>query len=141
MSRAKLMRSMAFWTISIPFALALLAQIGFIVHQIALLEPKIGRANAGFAVSVMTFMAIVGRLGLGTVVDRFDPRFVTVPLLFVAAEKDRLTPPDVVRRAARYFAHVSDYVEYPGQGHWVLGQPGWERVADAAATWLDDKTA
>jgi predicted MFS family arabinose efflux permease len=77
MSRAKLMRSMAFWTISIPFALALLAQIGFIVHQIALLEPKIGRANAGFAVSVMTFMAIAGRLGLGLVVDRFDPRLVT----------------------------------------------------------------
>jgi cyanate permease len=68
---------MAFWTISIPFALALVAQIGFIVHQIALLEPKIGRANAGFAVSVMTFMAIAGRLGLGMVVDRFDPRRVT----------------------------------------------------------------
>jgi cyanate permease len=76
-SRAKLMRSIALWTISIPFALALLAQIGFIVHQIALLEPKIGRASAGFAVSVMTFMAIVGRLGVGMVVDRFDPRFVT----------------------------------------------------------------
>jgi cyanate permease len=53
------------------------AQIGFIVHQIAMLEPKIGRANAGFAVSVMTFMAIAGRLGLGFVVDRFDPRIVT----------------------------------------------------------------
>jgi MFS family permease len=77
MSRAKLMRSLAFWTMSIPFALALLAQIGFIVHQIALLEPKIGRANAGFAVSVMTLMAIAGRLGLGMVVDRFDPRRVT----------------------------------------------------------------
>jgi MFS family permease len=76
-SRAQLMRRMAFWTISIPFALALLAQIGFIVHQIAMLEPKIGRANAGFAVSVMTFMAIAGRLGLGMVVDRFDPRRVT----------------------------------------------------------------
>jgi MFS family permease len=76
-SRAKIMRRMAFWTISIPFALALVAQIGFIVHQIALLEPKIGRANAGFAVSVMTFMAIAGRLGLGMVVDRFDPRRVT----------------------------------------------------------------
>jgi len=80
-SRAKLMRSMALWTISIPFALALLAQIGFIVHQIALLEPKIGRASAGFAVSVMTFMAIVGRLGLGMVVDRFDPRLVTAASL------------------------------------------------------------
>ena len=54
-----------------------MAQIGFIVHQIALLEPKIGRANAGFAVSVMTFMAIAGRLGLGMVIDRFDPRRVT----------------------------------------------------------------
>jgi cyanate permease len=80
-SRAKLMRSMALWTISIPFALALLAQIGFIVHQIALLEPKIGRASAGFAVSVMTFMAIVGRVGVGMVVDRFDPRFVTAASL------------------------------------------------------------
>ena len=63
LSRAKLLRSMALWTISIPFALALMAQIAFIVHQIALLEPKIGRGSAGFAVSVMTFMAIVGRLG------------------------------------------------------------------------------
>jgi MFS family permease len=80
-SRAKLLRSMALWTISIPFALALMAQIAFIVHQIALLEPKIGRGNAGFAVSVMTFMAIVGRLGLGMVVDRFDPRLVTAASL------------------------------------------------------------
>jgi MFS family permease len=80
-SRAKLMRRMTLWTISIPFALALLAQIGFIVHQIALLEPKIGRASAGFAVSVMTLMAIVGRLGLGMVVDRFDPRLVTAASL------------------------------------------------------------
>jgi cyanate permease len=75
-SRAKIMRRLAFWTISIPFALALVAQIGFIVHQIAMLEPKIGRANAGFAVSVMTLMAISGRLGLGMVIDRFDPRRV-----------------------------------------------------------------
>ena len=71
------MRSLAFWTIALPFALALVAQIGFIVHQIALLEPKIGHVSAGLAVSVMTFMAIAGRLGLGMVVDRFDPRLVT----------------------------------------------------------------
>jgi MFS family permease len=73
-SRVKLMRSLAFWTISLPFALALVAQIGFIVHQIALLEPKVGRSSAGLAVSVMTFMSIAGRFGLGMVVDRFDPR-------------------------------------------------------------------
>jgi MFS family permease len=77
LSRAKLMRSLAFWTISLPFALALVAQIGFIVHQIALLEPKVGRSSAGLAVSIMTFMSIAGRFGLGMVVDRFDPRLVT----------------------------------------------------------------
>jgi MFS family permease len=76
-SRVKLMRSLAFWTISLPFALALVAQIGFIVHQIALLEPKVGRSSAGLAVSVMTFMSIAGRFGLGVVVDRLDPRLVT----------------------------------------------------------------
>ncbi len=77
----------------------------------------------------------------GSKATTIDPRLVTVPLLFVAADKDRLTPRGVVRRAARYFGHVSDYVEYPGQGHWVLGQPGWERIADDAATWLDGKAA
>jgi MFS family permease len=76
-SRVKLMRSLAFWTISLPFAFALVAQIGFIVHQIALLEPKVGRSSAGLAVSVMTFMSIAGRFGLGMVVDRLDPRLVT----------------------------------------------------------------
>ena len=75
-SRADLMRCAAFWTLSIPFALGLLAQVGFIVHQIALLEPKVGYGSAGVAVSMMTFSAIVGRLGLGMVVDRFVPRFV-----------------------------------------------------------------
>ena len=65
-----------------------------------------------------------------------DPRCVTVPLLFVAAGMDRLVPPGVVRRTAKQFGHVSDYIEYDGQGHWVLGQPGWERIADHAETWL-----
>lgn len=68
-----------------------------------------------------------------------DPRRVTVPLLFVAAEKDKLVPPGVVRRTAKHFAHVSDYVEYEDQGHWVLGQPGWKRVADHAEAWLTGK--
>lgn len=70
-----------------------------------------------------------------------DPRTVTVPLLFVAADKDKLVPPDVVRRTSRRFQHVSQYVEHSGQGHWVLGQPGWEKIADEAATWLDSKAA
>jgi MFS family permease len=81
MSRLTLMRQPAFWTITLPFALALTAQVGFIVHQIAMLEPKIGHVRAGFAVALMTFMAVAGRLGLGIVIDRFNPRLVTAALL------------------------------------------------------------
>ncbi len=68
-----------------------------------------------------------------------DPRLVTVPLLLVACEKDRLTPPDVVRRTAQRFGHVSDLVEYPGQGHWVMGQPGWRQIAEDTVAWMDVK--
>lgn len=73
-SRGEVVRRPAFWTLAIPFALGIVAQVGFIVHQIAILEPKIGAVEAGLAVSVMTLMAIVGRLSLGLVADRLDPR-------------------------------------------------------------------
>ena len=81
MSRMSIVRRLSFWTISIPFALALLAQVAFIVHQIPLLEPNIGLGNAGFAVSLMTTMAIAGRLGLGVFVDKLNPRLVTAASL------------------------------------------------------------
>jgi MFS family permease len=77
MSRTMALRRRAFWTVTIPFALALSAQVGFIVHQIALLEPKIGRSGAGFAVALTTSMAMLGRICLGMVADRFDPRLLS----------------------------------------------------------------
>ena len=73
-SRGEIVRRSAFWTIAIPFALGIIAQVGFIVHQIAILEPKIGALKAGLAVSVMTSMAIVGRVSLSVVADHLDPR-------------------------------------------------------------------
>lgn len=83
--RAQALRSLHFWTVSAPFALALLAQVGFLVHQIALLGPIIGRSQAGIAVSVTTLMAVIGRLTLGTVIDRLDQRTVTAVSLVTQA--------------------------------------------------------
>ncbi len=76
-TRRRALRSLAFWTVTAPFALALLAQVGFVVHQIALLEPRIGRGAAGAAVSVTAVAAVLGRLALGLVVDRLDQRLVS----------------------------------------------------------------
>jgi len=84
-SRGSLLRSVPFWTVCAPFALALLAQVGFIVHQIALLEPAMGRSLAGLAVGVTTAMAVIGRLCLGLAADRIDPRLATAVSLVTQA--------------------------------------------------------
>ncbi|CAN5408797.1 hypothetical protein BH10PSE10_BH10PSE10_03710 [soil metagenome] len=67
-------RSLPFWTITVPFALLLVAQVGFLVHQISFLDPIIGRERAGIAVALTTAMAVVGRVLFGVIVDRLDQR-------------------------------------------------------------------
>ena len=71
-----MLRSTAFLTISVPFALGMTAQVGFLTHQIAFLSPAIGTVAAGSAVSLTTFAAVLGRVATGFVVDRFDRRAV-----------------------------------------------------------------
>jgi predicted MFS family arabinose efflux permease len=73
-SRRALLGTPGFWTMVLPFAIALLAQVGFIVHQVPFLEPLVGRATAGLAVTLMATMSLIGRLTLGLFVDRLDPR-------------------------------------------------------------------
>jgi MFS family permease len=73
-TRARALRNFAFWSFSGAFAMALIAQVAFIVHQIPILEPSMGREGAGLAVAVMTLMALIGRLTLGLFVDRLAPR-------------------------------------------------------------------
>jgi MFS family permease len=53
-TRASALRSLAFWSVSAPFSLAITSQAGFLVHQIAFLEPAVGRYAAGIAVAVTT---------------------------------------------------------------------------------------
>jgi predicted MFS family arabinose efflux permease len=73
-TRRSALRSPKFWSVAAPFALALTAQVGFLVHQIAILEPAIGRAQAAFSVAALTVTAIIGRFGLGTFANRLDIR-------------------------------------------------------------------
>ncbi len=80
-TRGAAMLSWRFWSVTAPFALAFTSQVGFIVHQVAFLSPSLGRSGAGTAVAIMTTMAVVGRLLLGTVVDRLDQRLASAASL------------------------------------------------------------
>src|SRR3984893_656100 len=71
-----LLRSGVFISISVPFALGLTAQVGFLTHQIGFLSPTIGTVAAGWAVSLTTFAAVLGRIATGSIADRFDRRAV-----------------------------------------------------------------
>ena len=67
---------------------------------------------------------------------RVDTGKVTCPLLVIGAGKDRITPAKVVRKVARLYKQA-EYKEFPDQAHWVVGEPGWEEIADFIADWLE----
>jgi predicted MFS family arabinose efflux permease len=75
--RACAFRDVAFLTVSIAFALVLFAQVGFIVHLIAFLDPVVGRQNAAIAVAILTAMAMAGRILFSTVIDRLNQRLAS----------------------------------------------------------------
>ncbi|MDQ8727114.1 MFS transporter [Bradyrhizobium sp. LHD-71] len=76
-TRPRALRSLQFWTMTLPFALGIGAQVGFLVHQIAFLEPKIGLQTASYAVAVTTAVAVLGRLVVGAVIDRLNQRVLS----------------------------------------------------------------
>jgi MFS family permease len=82
-TRRRALTSWPFWSVTLPFSLAWLAQAGFLVHQIALLEPVLGRTQAGFAVATTTALSVIGGLTLGTVIDRLNQRIASVVALVV----------------------------------------------------------
>ena len=75
--RALALRDTAFLAVAIAFALVLCAQVGFVVHLIAFLDPVIGRGHAAIAVAVLTAMAVVGRVSFSTVIDRLNQRLAS----------------------------------------------------------------
>lgn len=71
---ARMLGDWRFLSISIPFAIGTLTLVGFLTHQLAYLSPLLGTVAAGWAVSLTTASALVGRLASGLVIDRIDQR-------------------------------------------------------------------
>lgn len=67
------MRRWHFWSISAPFAFVLTSQVGFLTHLVPLIAGR-GNVDPGLAVAINALMALVGRVVLGFVIDRLEPR-------------------------------------------------------------------
>lgn len=72
--QAAALRQWHFWSVALPFSLAIAAQVGFIVHMVAFLLPSLGVAGTGVAVTTSSLAAMAGRLGLSVVIDRLPQR-------------------------------------------------------------------
>jgi MFS family permease len=88
MTRRSAVGSAHYWTIAAPLMLAIMVQVGFIVHQVSFLFPVLGREAAGLAVSLTALMAAVSRVVVGVFIDRLDQR--TVGALLLAAQASAL---------------------------------------------------
>jgi len=66
-----------------------------------------------------------------------DQLAVTCPILCLAGANDRIVSPTTVRRLARRYGGRARYELLDGHGHWLPGEPGWERIAKGSLIWLD----
>jgi alpha-beta hydrolase superfamily lysophospholipase len=60
------------------------------------------------------------------------------PLLLIAGSEDHLIPPRIVKanfHAYRHSTAVTEYKEFPGRTHFIIGQSGWEEVANFTFRW------
>jgi pimeloyl-ACP methyl ester carboxylesterase len=105
------------------------------------------RVHARYAVPAPAGVLVEGvlaNLHAGSALTVDYRRALRPPLLLIAGGADRVVPASVSRaNACRYAggdAHV-DYKEFPGRGHYTVGQDGWQEVADYALAWATEHAA
>jgi len=62
------------------------------------------------------------------------------PLLFIAGSADHLVPPSINRANVKKYqasTAITDYREFPNRTHFIVGEKGWEEVADFALQWSE----
>jgi pimeloyl-ACP methyl ester carboxylesterase len=63
------------------------------------------------------------------------PGPLPAPALAIAGERDVVHPAVTVRQTAERIG--ADFRVMRGMSHWLIGEDGWEAVADLALDWLD----
>ena len=77
-------------------------------------------------------------LGIGNGVNFSNPQ--RAPMLLVAGDEDRTSTTSIVRAMHRKHSRAparTDFIAFAGRSHWLIAEPGWEKVASGVANWID----
>jgi pimeloyl-ACP methyl ester carboxylesterase len=69
--------------------------------------------------------------------SRVDQDKITCPTLVIAGKQDKITPPSVVHKVADKYSSVTTFKEFANHAHWVIGEPGWNEIAEYSSDWLN----
>jgi pimeloyl-ACP methyl ester carboxylesterase len=64
-----------------------------------------------------------------------DANRITCPVIVVAGADDVAIPPRIQRRIAKRYG--AEFRVYDGHAHFLIWEPGWERIAADVAAWLE----
>jgi non-heme chloroperoxidase len=67
-----------------------------------------------------------------------DSSKLTCPLLVISGSEDNITPAKVVKRVAEKYKPLYTYMEFANHAHWLIREPGWEKVAAYIEIWLEE---
>ncbi|WDT76805.1 MAG: alpha/beta hydrolase [Candidatus Manganitrophus sp.] len=93
--------------------------------------------RAAYEAQVVPESRRLARGGLSSAA-RVDFKRARPPLLMIAGEKDHLMPAALNRaNYERYKSSpsITEFKEFPGRDHYIIGERGWEEVADDALDW------
>ncbi|MCB9707058.1 MAG: alpha/beta fold hydrolase [Myxococcales bacterium] len=75
---------------------------------------------------------------------KVDFRAKRGPLLLIGGGEDHAVPPVIGRKTWRRYRKgdsITEYHEFAGVDHWLIGGPRWQEIADYTSAWLDAQGA
>jgi len=67
------------------------------------------------------------------------PGALGVPALVISGENDMVHSSGTARAVADRLGGA--FKAMPGMSHWLVGEPGWARVASTALRWLEERVS
>ena len=121
----------------LPYIWTMLRHRPFLLKRKVMFAADLNRLPSPEQASVYEQMVLApGKQGveIGILGIPVDDKRINGPILIITGRDDKLVPARVARTIARRYR--ADFREYPGHAHYIMREPGWEKIAADIECWL-----